>query len=102
MLRILYYRMAERNYRYKSDCEGVNLDDDNVYDYVLERDQFSQISHRDPRCMDDAFDVKAYDMKEHFGNLGSGISIWHVIFIALVIYIIYYLFFRGQQAGFGY
>jgi len=86
--------MADRNYRYKSDCEGVNLENDDLYDYVLERDNYQNLSHQDPRCMKHAFDVKEYDMKEHFGNL-DGISFWHIILILIAIYIVYYFFFRG-------
>ena len=89
--------MADKYYRYKSDCDGINLDDDDLYDHVLERERYHQLSHQNPRCMKHAFDVKEYDMKEHFGNLSTTKSILYGALILIVVFIIvYYLFFRNS------
>lgn len=88
--------MTETNYRYKTGCNDVNLEDDDIYDHVLERDQYHKMSHNDPRCMRGAFGVKEYDMQEHFGNLSFSFSLWHIILILVVAYIIYYFYSRGD------
>jgi hypothetical protein len=79
--------MAEHYYRYKSDDAPINLDDDEIYDYVLEREALKDLDNMPPRCM--ATFGKDH---EHFGNLKGGYTaLLKNMTLAVVVIIVLYL-----------
>lgn len=79
--------MSEHYYRYKADNTPVDLDDDEIYDYVLEREALKDLDNVGPRCMN-----TLGENNEHFGNLkGDKTNLLKNIVLAIVIIIVMYL-----------
>ncbi len=84
--------MSEYYYRYNADDAPINLDDDEIYDYVLEREALKDLDNVGPRCMKTM--GKLEDGSEHFGNLKKGKkSLFQNLLIVFgVMVILYFLY----------
>jgi hypothetical protein len=81
--------MSEYYYRYNSDDAQVDLDNDEIYDYVLEREKLKELDNVGPKCMRD---FGGEFKEEHFGNLkGKNRSLLKNLFIVIMVLIALYL-----------
>ena len=79
--------MSELNYRYNSDDAPIDIDNDEIYDYVLEREALKELDNESPRC------IKTYGKQmEHFGNLkGGNKNLMRNLLIVLIVMVVLYL-----------
>ena len=81
--------MTENYYKYNSDNENIDLNKDEVYDYVLDRENLKELDNLGPKNQTD-FSQAWSD--EHFGNLKYNSlmkNLCLVIFIIIVMYLLY-------------
>ena len=89
--------MAETYYQYAPDGTEVDLDDDQIYNYVLEREAYRKLASTGPKCMKNFKDMKEVDqmkpdaMNEHF-TTGSKSWIKNIIIIALILIALYFIY----------
>jgi hypothetical protein len=80
--------MSEYNYRYNSDDVTIDLNNDEIYDYVLEREQLKELDNIGPKCMNNFENP----LSEHFGNMQKRKkSLATKLFILLIVVITLYL-----------
>jgi hypothetical protein len=83
--------MSERYYRYNSDDAIIDIENDEIYDWVLEREKLKELDNVGPSCMKkfgDEFN------EEHFGNISQDDNnsmryIFMIIFIIIILYLLY-------------
>jgi hypothetical protein len=73
-----------RYYRYHKDC-GLLDQEDQMDQYVIERQRYYDLSHRNPICTNDTY--------EHFTTQKS-VSWTDVLVIIAIISIVYFLFLK--------
>lgn len=93
--------MSEKYYRYNSDDAPINLLDDQVYQYVLEREQLKELDLVGSKCSR-TMEKKpsaippliTIAQREPFGNLNSGNSslLKNLLVIILVIVVLYFIY----------
>lgn len=82
--------MSEYYYRYNADDAPIDLDNDEIYDYVLEREALKDLDNVGPRCMRTMGRME--DGEEHFGNLkGKNKSLVKNLIMIMVVMIVLYL-----------
>ncbi len=75
--------MSEYYYKYNSNDAPVDLDNDEIYDYVLEREKLKELDNVGPKCVKD---FGGEFKNEHFGNLkGKNKSLLKNVFIILLV-----------------
>ena len=90
--------MAETHYQYSPDGTEVDIENDELYDYVLEREAYRKLASTGPRCMKNFKDMKEVDqmkpdgMNEHFTTIGSKGWIKNIIIIALILIALYFIY----------
>jgi hypothetical protein len=85
--------MAETHYRYSSDCTEPDIEHDELYDYVLEREDYRKLASTGPKCMKNFKDMKEVDeMNEHFTPTESKSWIKNIIIIAIILIALYYIY----------
>lgn len=78
--------MSEQYYRYNTDDAPIDMDNDEVYDYVLEREALKELDNVGPKC------VRDNETSEHFGNLkGGGKNLMKNILIVFLVIVLLYL-----------
>ncbi len=89
--------MSERYYRYNLDDAPIDIEKDELYDYVLEREKLHDLDNTGPRCMTDFKDMdEILEKEEHFGNLNyeswtTTQKILLAIAFTVILYLIYSL-----------
>jgi len=85
--------MSEKYYRYNSDNAVIDLENDEIYDYVLERENLKELNNSDPQSLNDFSDMHI-ENTEHFGNLTNKtkLMIRKVALAIIIIVIIYFLY----------
>lgn len=80
--------MSEEYYRYNSDNTNIDLTNDEVYDYVLDREKLKELDYSQPKNVKDF--SRAWS-DEHFGNLEYSFTknILLIILIIVVMYVVY-------------
>ena len=83
--------MSEHYYRYNADDAPINFDlnNDEIYDYVLEREALKEIYNVSPRCI-----KNLGKPSEHFGNLnkrGGGMDLMQNILVIILVIVMLYL-----------
>jgi len=83
--------------------DKIDLDNDEMYDYVLEREKYHDLSHGTPRCMKDFSGMKT----EHFGSLDDikeympDKKTMHYVYLFAIVLIIlvalYLIFFKNND-----
>lgn len=83
--------MSERYYRYNSDDAIIDIENDEIYDWVLEREQMKELDNVGPRCIRD---FGGEFREEHFGNLnqGGGGLVQNLVIILVVLMVLYLLY----------
>lgn len=90
--------MAETYYQYSPDGTEVDIENDELYDYVLEREAYRKLASTGPKCMKNFKDMKEVDqmkpdgMNEHFTMTGSKGWIKNIIIIALILIALYFIY----------
>lgn len=84
--------MSEHYYRYNADDAPIDYDlnNDEIYDYVLEREALKELDNVPPRCIKNL----GIPTQEHFGNLklkGGNMDLMQNVFIVLLVLVILYL-----------
>jgi hypothetical protein len=79
--------MSQQYYRYNTDDAPIDIDNDEIYDYVLEREALKELDNVGPKC------VRDIEGHEHFGNLkgGSTNDLMRNVFIVLLVVVMLYL-----------
>jgi hypothetical protein len=93
--------MTEHYYRYNTDDATIDFENDEVYDYCLEREKLKELDNVGPKCMRDF----GGEYKEHFeaGDLkkslfsNSTINIIAIIIALILLYLIYTSFCPIEQ-----
>lgn len=81
--------MSQQYYRYNTDDAPIDIDNDEIYDYVLEREALKELDNVGPKC------IKTFGQPvEHFGNLKGGTkklmeNIFIVLLVLFMLYLIY-------------
>ena len=93
--------MAETYYKYAPDGTEIDIDNDELYDYVLEREAYRKLANTGPKSMKNPKDMKEIvQTAEHFTTTGSKSWIKNVVIIAIILialYLIYTLFSNGNN-----
>jgi hypothetical protein len=80
--------MSEYYYRYNTDDATIDLENDEIYDYCLEREKLKELDNIGPKCMRD---FGGEFKEEHFGNLKGSRSLASNLLVLLVVIIVLYL-----------
>ncbi len=83
--------MSEYYYRYNSDDAAIDLENDEIYDYVLEREKLKELDNVGPKCVRD---FGGEFQEEHFGNLTgkNKIMVKNLFLVLLVVVALYLLY----------
>jgi hypothetical protein len=85
--------MSEYYYRYNSNDATIDFDleNDEIYDYVLERENLKELDNVGPKCIRDF----GGEHKEHFGNMrnlkGNNKSLLKNLFLIILVLIALYI-----------
>lgn len=81
--------MTQNYYRYNSDDSSIDFNNDEIYDYVLDRENLKELDNIGPKNQKD-FSQAWSD--EHFGNLKNrslGENLFLIIFVLFISYLLY-------------
>lgn len=80
--------MSETYYRYNSDDAVIDLENDEIYDYVLEREELKKLDLVGPKCIRN---FGGEYQEEHFGNLhGMNNSFAKNLFVIILVLLLIY------------
>src|SRR5438477_639454 len=84
--------MTETYYQYQPDEVLLDIEQDDLYDHVLERQHYRKMASTGPKSMKNFVDMEEVEsMKEHFTTNESG---WmkHLLIIVVVLIVLYFLY----------
>lgn len=81
--------MTEDYYRYNSDDANIDLNNDEVYDYVLDRENLKDLDNTGPK---NTTEFSQAWSDEHFGNLKKSPLLKNVCLIVFIIIVMYLLY----------
>ena len=91
--------MPETYYKYApggtelTELTEVDIENDELYDYVLEREAYRKLASTGPKCMKNFKDMKEVDqMSEHFTTNESNKWIKKIVIIVLILIALYFIY----------
>jgi hypothetical protein len=81
--------MAENYYRYNSDDSSIDLNNDEVYDYVLDRENLKELDNVGPKNQRDLSQAWS---DEHYKNLKNHNFLKNCCLVVLILIVLYLLY----------